>query len=296
MRAAAARASRPASGEAPFCGAKTRAAPSGPHIGLRTSHATESSHPAQAPAQLAQVGGAGREARAERLQRAPAAVGGGAAADGHDDLARAGVERRARSARRCRGSRPPPGRARRRAAATGPTPAPARRPRRGRRRASANAAVTSRPSGSVAPAPQDPAAASAARSPPSSPRRRRRPAAASTSSTPARQQAAADRRRGLGGGERALELVGRDEDRPGHGRSRCERLSNAVARLAAEDGEDDRAPARCPRRGGAAPPRPRSAPPRRAGSRRPRCRTRPAQANGRRARRRSRACWRSRGG
>ena len=51
-------------------------------------------HLAQPLAQLVEVRAAGREMRAERLQRAAPAVAGGAAADRHEHLARAAVDRR----------------------------------------------------------------------------------------------------------------------------------------------------------------------------------------------------------
>ena len=128
MRPAAARACSTSSGEAPFCGAKVRAAPSGPQH--RDAHVARDREPhaAQCAAQLAQVGRAGCEVRSERLQRSAAAVGRGAAADGRPPPRARRRRWRPRSARRCRGSRPPPRRARRRAGATARTPGPARRP------------------------------------------------------------------------------------------------------------------------------------------------------------------------
>src|SRR5207247_600714 len=47
---------------------------------------------AQSPLELVEVGTAGAEARAERFERAPPAVGGRAAAGGHDHLLRAALD------------------------------------------------------------------------------------------------------------------------------------------------------------------------------------------------------------
>ena len=92
MRPAAARACSTSSGEAPFCGAKVRAAPSGPHIGMRTSQASESFTPRRVRRSSRRSAVRDREVRSQRLQRSAAAVGRGAAADGDHDLARAGVD------------------------------------------------------------------------------------------------------------------------------------------------------------------------------------------------------------
>ena len=160
------------------------------------------------------------------------------------------------------------------------------------RRPAPKAASTGRPSGSVAAAPQDPPAARAHdrlhralaavgdRQQPRRPRRRP-PAARGRSPPPPRLRV-----------ERALELV-RARRGPAGVTLRAEAApARSLPRVGRRRRRTRPARARCPRRGGAAPPRPRSAPPRRAGSRRRRFRTRPAPASARRARPPSRACSR----
>ena len=178
--------------------------------------------------------------RSERLQRAAAAVGRGAAADGDHHLARAGVDGGSDqlAGAATRGRRPR--RARRRAGATAPRPGPARRPRRGRRRGSRTPPPTSRPERIGRRRAQDPAAARphhrlhralAA----VGDRQQRRPPPRRPPASP-RPIAAPPLRRV----ERALELVGRDEDRPGHGSDDGQRLLERLPRVVTVDREHDR--------------------------------------------------------
>ena len=128
-------AARPPPGSAPFCGAKSRAASS---KGTVTSQST--SIRATSPRSVARS--------PQRLDRAAATVGGGAAADGDEHRPRARLERRRRSARRSRRCRPAPGPAPPARPASGPRPARSRPPPSRRRPSSAKLASIGRRSGS----------------------------------------------------------------------------------------------------------------------------------------------------
>ena len=179
-----------ASGPAPFCGPKTRAAPRGPSSGLRTSQSTRS--------------GTRSGQRGSVATQAGAAVDRRRAADADEHRRRPGHEHRERAARRARRVEATQRVALRLArAARARPPAPTRRPPSGPA-ASSQRAVTGRPSGSDAGAsrhspPSVRASTSAVPSPPSA------TGSSSHSQPSTRRTPSAERGRGLDRREDAFE-------------------------------------------------------------------------------------------